>query len=234
MTKSLFVSISGMFLILLGIIGMAASGYGALLVKKTSEAKLTLSLTEALTELNLDIIEGKDKTQRRLNKSSSNIESAGAKIEKAGEKINSAASKMKTAGEKLNSTELVGASSDFAAASDELKGASGDIKEAGSDLNDAKESLTELLTSLSSSVDSTIQGTESMARSRLIKNALYAFLGYLFLIHFVLFITGASLLMVSSGEEHADIYRERERDEDEIEEAEEVLEDLEGGIEEES
>lgn len=238
MAGGMFVKASGVFLILLGIIGMAASGYGVLLAGKISEGKLTLSLTEALTELNLDIIKGKDKTESRLNKSSSNIESAGNKIDSAGGKISSGSEKMKIAGSKLNSSELIAAAADFTAASEDLGGASTDIKQAGNDLKETKNSLSELLLRISSSIDSTVQGIEAMAKGGRVKKALYGVLGYLFLIHFVLFVIGASLLMVSSGEPEDMYYRERgygrEEDEGVEEEAEEVMEEIEEGIGEES
>ena len=198
--------IAGVFLIIFGVAGMIASSYAAFKVSKISETELTISLIEALTDFNLDVIKNRDEIETKLSSATSGIENAKTNIKNSALKVSSAGSKIKTAGEKLKSSELSGAGDDLESAASELLKSSEELEKTAGSLRDVESSLTDFFSTISENIDASIQGIEGITKKSSIKLPLYLACLYLFILHSVLLLAGVAL--ISASETYAQSYGE--------------------------
>jgi len=202
MNGDLSLKIAGVFLIIFGMVGVIASSYAALKVRKMSETKLTISIIEALTDFNLDVIKNRDEIKSKLSSTSSGIENARKNIKNSALKIESAGGKIRTAGEKLNSKELVEAGDDLSLAATELLNSSAELEKSVSSLRDVENSLSDFFSSISKNIDASIQGIEGITKKSSIKLPLYIACLYFFILHSALLISGIAL--ISAGESYGE------------------------------
>lgn len=200
MDGDLSLKIAGIFLIIFGIAGIMASGYAALKVKKLSETELTISIIEALTDFNLDVIKNRDEIKGKLSSSTSGIDNASKSIRNSALSIEHAGGKIKSAGEKLNSKELIEAGDELASAASELLNSSAELEKSVSSLRDVEGSLSDFFSSISRNIDASIQGIEGITKKSSIKLPLYLACLYFFILHLALFISGIAL--ISAGESY--------------------------------